>query len=135
MSEPIHGSERLPSEVDANLVEHVLVWSRDQWLADHYGNVSQGDWWKPIDQTPPPEPPKPKRGVLWSDPGEWRVSSTKIDSAQVAYIEKLPTDPDWDELLEAIDKDYWEETATQKLKRILEARNRNAEALGGGRCR
>ena len=94
--EPIRN--RRPTEADANAIEQVLVWSRDQWLADHIGNVRDGDIWKPIDQTPPPpEPEKPKRG-------KWYDLKFLRDGKSVDVLEILPGDPpDLDTFLQLFD--------------------------------
>lgn len=91
MSEAIR--DRRPTKADANAVDHVLVWSKRtpssewQWFADGYYNVEDGEIWKPIDQTPPPEPEKPKRyeTVVW-------VTDHNRDR-KVPVREVLPGDP------------------------------------------
>lgn len=52
----IKGSDRLPTEEDAwrDVVE---VWQCDAAIYRNYSKVKKGDWWRPIDQTPPPKEP------------------------------------------------------------------------------
>ena len=52
----IKGSDRLPTEEDAwrNVVE---VWNGTAAVYYAFGQVKENDWWRPVDQTPPPAEP------------------------------------------------------------------------------
>ena len=87
---------RRPTEADANAVDHVLVWSRQtpssewQWFADSYQNVEEGEWWKPIDQTPPPEKPQEdEEMVLTFNVTEVQRVAVRVTKEDAEYFKEL----------------------------------------------
>ena len=62
--EPIHGSEQLPTENDGDIDGTILYWSisSNKWCTCPWKQIEKYDWWKPIDQKPPPKKsPKPRQ--------------------------------------------------------------------------
>ena len=95
MSDPIR--DRRPTKADGDSKwGDVLVYRDGCWSSCFHGNVKEGESRKPIDQTPPPKPEKPKRRELCID---------TIEGETIHYTEVLPGDPpDLDALLEWVDK-------------------------------
>lgn len=80
--EPIRN--RRPTKEDCpEPFSDVLVYRHDRWFPCHYENVKDGEWWKPIDQTPPPEDPVSKR----------RTHRRVCGGETIHYIEVCPDDP------------------------------------------
>lgn len=128
MSEPIHGSERLPT-VSGPAIE---VWYEkyQTWVTALPGEVRKDEWWRFKDQTPPPEPPEPpKRFVAWCDEVTDRDGEVHQWDRTKTLVEKFPTDPDWDELLDAIDS-TGVCTAQDWANRVKEVRNRTNRKRG-----
>ena len=98
MIDPIR--DRRPTKADGDSKwGDVLVYRDGAWSASFHGSVKKGEWWKPIDQTPPPEDPVSKR----------RTHRRVCGGEAIHYIEVLPGDPpDLDAFLAAFDK--WVET-------------------------
>lgn len=96
MSEPIR--DRRPTEADGNRINEVEYWDGEEWVTCCVGGIiaeNPETWWRPIDQTPPPEPEKPER---------WRFLVHGDDGPARPMLEVRPGDPpDLDALLEAID--------------------------------
>ena len=129
-NEPIHGSERLPTKEDGR----VQYWNGECWIQVPHDHIHDGEWWKPLDQTPPPEPPLSARkwferhsvpfcGSQWHKVDDHSLLQ-ELGYCDEIYMQVLPGDPNWVELLEAIDNRR-EGGALAWERRVMETRNRN----------